>query len=98
MLKALSGDMHEVYTGVSLSKRGERISFFDLTRVYFTELSLEEIEYYVDNYKPFDKAGAYGAQDWLGYVGIEKLEGSIKVNSEVKAGTTFDIRLKNFNK
>jgi len=76
MLKMLSGKMHEVYTGVCLKSKNKRHSFYSCTKVYFKKLSAEEIGYYIDNYKPYDKAGAYGAQEWLGYIGIEKIEGS----------------------
>lgn len=76
MLSFLSGRMHTVVTGVHLkSNRGEK-SFSVSTNVYFKDLSYEEIHYYVENYKPFDKAGAYGAQEWIGYVAIDKIEGS----------------------
>jgi septum formation protein len=76
MLRLLSGKMHEVYTGVCLSSPDKTKSFCVGTKVFFRELSDEEIKYYVTNYKPFDKAGAYGAQEWIGYVGVEKIEGS----------------------
>lgn len=76
MLKMLSGKMHEVYTGVCLTTITKSKSFFSLTKVFFKTLTEEEISYYVKNYKPFDKAGAYGAQEWIGYIGIEKIEGS----------------------
>jgi len=76
ILSELSGKMHEVITGVCLMTKEKKRSFYALTKVYFKELSLEEIKYYVTNYKPYDKAGAYGAQEWIGYVAIEKIEGS----------------------
>ncbi|PTS98302.1 septum formation protein Maf [Pedobacter sp. HMWF019] len=76
MLTKLSGTVHEVYTGVSLIYNGEILSFFDLTEVYFKELTTEQIRYYIENYKPFDKAGAYGIQDWIGMVAVEKIVGS----------------------
>jgi len=76
MLQLLSGKMHEVFTGVCLKSKNKFISFSALTKVYFKPLSLGEINYYVSNYKPYDKAGAYGAQEWIGYVAIEKIEGS----------------------
>ena len=75
-LQQLSGKMHRVITGVSMRGKDKRISFSVNTDVYFKSLSKQEIEYYVDNYKPFDKAGAYGIQEWIGMVGIEKIEGS----------------------
>ena len=76
MLKQLSGREHQVVTGVSLSNALGRRSFSVLSRVKFRVLTIEEIEYYVDNYRPFDKAGSYGIQEWIGYVGIEGIEGS----------------------
>ena len=76
MLSNLSGRMHKVVTGVYLrSNRGEA-GFSSSTDVYFRDLSNEEISYYVDNYSPYDKAGSYGAQEWIGYVAIEKISGS----------------------
>jgi len=76
MLSKLSGNMHEVYTGVCIKSKFKSIDFFVLSKVFFKKLSQEEIVYYVDNYKPYDKAGAYGAQEWIGYVAIERIEGS----------------------
>lgn len=76
MLTDLSGQTHTVITAVCLLSKDKMDLFDDRTEVTFAKLSQGEIEYYVDNYKPFDKAGAYGAQDWLGMVGIEKIEGS----------------------
>lgn len=76
MLQELSGNRHLVVTGVSVTTKTKQISFSALTNVFFKELSNEEIEYYVDLYKPFDKAGAYGIQEWIGYIGIERIEGS----------------------
>lgn len=75
ILTRLSGNMHEVITGVCLKTKQKTISFYALTKV-FKPLSQEEIKYYVSNYKPYDKAGAYGAQEWIGYVAIERIEGS----------------------
>jgi len=75
MLRALSGKTHVVYTGVSLLFKGEVTSFYDATRVSFYELSDEEINYYINKHQPFDKAGSYGIQEWMGYVGIQKMEG-----------------------
>lgn len=76
MLGKLSGKAHTVITGVHLrSLKGER-GFSASTVVYFKTLSRQEIDYYLDNYKPYDKAGAYGVQEWIGYIAIEKIEGS----------------------
>lgn len=76
MLSQLSGKTHTVITAVCLFALDKTDCFDDRTRVTFGNLSAEEINYYVDRCKPFDKAGSYGAQDWLGMVGIEKINGS----------------------
>ena len=76
MLQSISGRMHEVYTGVCMKLRDKEHSFVSCSKVFFAALSSEEIEYYVDNFKPFDKAGAYGIQEWIGYIGVEGIEGS----------------------
>jgi septum formation protein len=76
MLEELSGEVHEVLTGVCLSTSKKRHSFYTSTLVYFSRLSKEEIMYYVKQYQPYDKAGAYGIQEWIGYIGIERIEGS----------------------
>lgn len=76
MLEMLSGKMHEVITGVCLLSKYKKELFADITQVYFRSLSKVEIDYYVEHYKPFDKAGSYGAQEWLGMIAIERIEGS----------------------
>jgi septum formation protein len=76
MLQNLSGNMHQVVTGVCIRSKEKKRSFTDWTDVYFKDFSPEEINYYLTNYKPYDKAGAYGAQEWIGYTGIRRLEGS----------------------
>lgn len=76
MIKELSSEMHTVYTGVQLTSVNKKVSFFAETKVYFSEISDQEINYYIDKYKPYDKAGAYGIQEWIGYIAIEKIEGS----------------------
>lgn len=76
ILKDLSGNMHEVITGVCLRSPGKTMSFYSHSYVYFTQLSGDEIEFYIDRYKPFDKAGAYGIQEWIGYIGIKEIKGS----------------------
>ena len=76
MLQSLRGHAHEVITGVCLTTRERQKSFAVTSTVHFAPLSDEEIVYYVDHYKPFDKAGAYGIQEWIGYVGVERIEGS----------------------
>ena len=76
MLKILSGQTHEVITGVCLTGLKKQQSFYVVSRVKFADLQEEEIDYYVKKYKPYDKAGSYGVQEWIGYIGVEKLEGS----------------------
>lgn len=76
MLKALSGRCHEVVTAVVLRSPRKQLAFSDSTKVHFAALSDDAIDYYIDRYKPFDKAGAYGIQEWIGYAGITSIEGS----------------------
>ncbi len=76
MITELSGNEHHVYTGVCIRTKEKNLLFYDNTKVTFTSMTASEIAHYVDEYKPLDKAGAYGAQDWIGLVGIQKLEGS----------------------
>ncbi len=75
MLQQLSGEMHEVFTSVSFTSKNFQKTVNDATKVWFKPLTDEEIEYYINTYKPFDKAGSYGIQEWIGYIGIEKIEG-----------------------
>jgi septum formation protein len=75
ILFALSGEKHKVITGVVIRKGEEEISFADVTEVEFHKLTLEQIEFYVDKYKPYDKAGAYAIQEWIGVVGIRSING-----------------------
>ena len=76
ILRRLSGNDHYVVTGVTLRMHDHERTFSSRSRVRFAELIEEQIAYYIDNYHPMDKAGAYGIQEWIGYVGIEELEGS----------------------
>ena len=76
MLKALSNKKHQVITSVSLKSTVFQKIINDITTVSFKELTDEEIHYYIDQYKPFDKAGGYGIQEWIGFIGIDKIEGS----------------------
>lgn len=76
MLRRLSGKTHQVMTGVCLTTTGFRKSFSTVTDVTFTDLTEEEIHYYVEHYKPMDKAGAYGIQEWIGFVGVQSIAGS----------------------
>lgn len=75
MLTSLSGKEHSVISGCYLRHKGKEISFSETTKVRFKTLSMEEIEYYVDKYQPFDKAGSYGIQEWIGMIGVESIEG-----------------------
>lgn len=75
MLQELSGQMHEVITSVCFTSKKFQTIVHDVTKVWFKTLSDEEIEYYINNYKPFDKAGSYGIQEWIGFIGIEKIDG-----------------------
>ena len=76
MIKAMSGKTHQVITGVCLHSKNKTITFSDTTEVRFHELSDHEISYYIEHYRPFDKAGAYGIQEWIGMIGIEYIKGS----------------------
>lgn len=76
MLKNLSGKKHQVLTGVCLLSTEKKVLFYASTDVWFKELSDEEIQFYLENYRPYDKAGAYGIQEWIGYIGIYHIEGS----------------------
>jgi septum formation protein len=76
ILKDLSGDTHEVITGVNLRSTQNIKSFYSESKVFFDDLSDDEIDYYLSRFMPMDKAGAYGIQEWIGYVGIKAIEGS----------------------
>lgn len=76
MLSELSGKTHSVYTGCAIAMNNKREFFTDHTEVTFKQLSSEEIDYYIGKYQPFDKAGSYGVQEWLGYVGVVDMKGS----------------------
>lgn len=76
MLHQLSGNTHQVFTGVTLTTKEWQRSFSAKSDVTFSTLSDEEIDYYVEKYSPLDKAGAYGAQEWIGYIGVEHMNGS----------------------
>lgn len=76
MLRAMAGKTHEVFTGVCLTTSAFQRCFSTRTQVTFDALTEEEITYYVDNYLPMDKAGAYGVQEWIGYIGVTHIDGS----------------------
>ncbi|MFC2152624.1 Maf family nucleotide pyrophosphatase [Bacteroidota bacterium] len=76
ILKELSGKCHQVYTGVCIKSSLKEFAFTACTDVYFKKLTYAEIDYYIQHYQPMDKAGAYGIQEWIGYIGVEKINGS----------------------
>ncbi|MGY6743440.1 MAG: Maf family nucleotide pyrophosphatase [Cecembia sp.] len=76
MLTDLSAKQHKVSTGITLLSNTKSITLQDEASVFFKPLSQEEIDFYIDNFRPFDKAGAYGIQEWIGYIGVKRLEGS----------------------
>ncbi len=76
MLNELSGQAHEVISSVCIKTINKQIIINDTTDVYFKELTNDEIDYYLNNFNPFDKAGAYGIQEWLGYIAVKKIKGS----------------------
>jgi septum formation protein len=76
ILKKISGNTHEVITGVSVFSKKKEVTFSDSTKVTFEVLSDNDIKYYIDKYKPYDKAGAYGIQEWIGLIACSKIEGS----------------------
>lgn len=75
MLKKLNGNKHDVYTGVAIKQKDKLYSFVERTTVFFNELSTEQLQYYIDNFSPLDKAGAYGCQEWIGARAISRIEG-----------------------
>lgn len=97
ILLALSGEKHKVVTGIVIRKGEKEISFADSTEVEFYKLSVAEIEFYVDKYKPYDKAGAYAIQEWIGVIGIKSVHGDfynvmgLPVSRVVRALKEFDI-------
>ncbi|MFO0495671.1 MAG: Maf family protein, partial [Flavobacteriia bacterium] len=76
MLQTLSGRSHQVITGLVIQSLTKKTVFSVTTHVHFQPLSIEMIEYYIDEYKPYDKAGSYGIQEWIGSVAVKKIEGS----------------------
>lgn len=76
MLRGLNGHWHEVYTGCCLRSREKKVLFSSTTRVKFREMPEEELQHYVSGFRPYDKAGAYGIQEWIGLAGVESIEGS----------------------
>lgn len=76
MLMTLSGKAHEVITGVCITTKRKQRVFHVISEVFFARFTEAEIDYYLENYEPYDKAGAYGVQEWIGYIGVERIEGS----------------------
>ena len=76
MLRKLSGKKHVVVTGVCLTSKEKQVAFSDSTDVFFKDLTDHDIDYYLANYHPYDKAGSYGVQEWIGYIAINRIEGS----------------------
>lgn len=76
VIKELSGSMHEVITGVCIRSKSQMKKFYSLSEVWFRELLDSEIQFYLEKYTPYDKAGSYGIQEWIGYAAIEKINGS----------------------
>lgn len=76
MLRTLSGKTHQVITGVTLATTTAKRSFASVSEVTFAALTEDEIQYYITHYRPLDKAGAYGIQEWIGFIGVERIEGS----------------------
>jgi septum formation protein len=76
MLQMLSGKSHQVITGITLRSKQKTLSFSEQSEVIFDHLSQEDIDWYINHFQPFDKAGAYGIQEWIGYIGIKKINGS----------------------
>jgi len=75
MLQNLSNSTHEVYTSVTFTSKNYQKTVNDCTKVWFNKLNAEEINHYIQTYKPYDRAGSYGIQDWIGYIGVEKIKG-----------------------
>ena len=75
MLQSLSGKSHKVVTGVCIQSKSMKISFAETTIVHFSVLTEAEINYYIENFKPYDKAGSYGIQEWIGAIAVHKIEG-----------------------
>lgn len=76
MIQSFSGTMHEVFTSVTFTGKNFQSTVHDSTKVWFEKLTDEEINYYIDTFNPFDKAGSYGIQEWIGYISVSKIEGS----------------------
>ena len=96
MLRMLSGKTHQVITGVCLTSKDKTVSFSDVTKVVFKNLTDEQIDYYIDKYQPFDKAGGYGIQEWIGYTGISSIEGSYFNVMGLPVAKLYDVLIADF--
>ena len=94
ILKSLSNDTHEVITSVCFKTTEKTATFHEITKVTFNALSDDNIHYYLENYKPFDKAGAYGIQEWIGFIGVSKIEGSYANVMGMPTDKVYDYLLK----
>jgi septum formation protein len=97
MLKKLSGKQHDVLTGVCIKSRDKKSVFYVSSKVYFKELCDDEIDYYINNFRPYDKAGGYGIQEWIGYIGISKIEGSFFNVMGLPVKEVYEELLKNYS-
>lgn len=97
MLKKLSGKKHDVITGVCIKSRSKKSRLHVTSQVYFKILCDEEIEYYINNFRPYDKAGGYGIQEWIGYIGIDRLEGSFFNVMGLPVKEVYEELLKNYS-
>ena len=91
MLRKLSGRKHEVITAISLVDHSKKVLLSDTTQVQFKSLTEDEIGFYVNNFKPFDKAGAYGIQEWIGYIGVTSIEGSFYTVMGLPVHLVYDV-------
>lgn len=95
MLQKVSGNMHQVFTAVTIMDDNKMRTFTDMTKVYMKDLCKEEMDYYISLFQPFDKAGAYGIQEWIGYIAVEKIEGSYFTVMGLPVHLVYDV-LKNW--
>ncbi len=96
MLRMLSGKTHQVITGVCLTSKDKTVSFSDVTKVVFKNLTDKQIDYYIDKYQPLDKAGGYGIQEWIGYTGISSIEGSYFNVMGLPVARLYDVLIADF--
>jgi septum formation protein len=97
ILEKLNGRMHQVITGVCLLNKEKRYTFNDVTKVYFNHLTMNDMKHYVETYKPYDKAGAYAIQEWIGAIGIQKIEGCFYNVMGLPVSKVVNVLKKEFN-